>query len=156
MIACRINDSNWIVTDFDFRIGTSFHASNYRDSLYFFGYPKSNSLLRIIRFQIFDRIKTGSAYRFNDTTIARVTTDRVSIGCNASSTYGQEVWTDATDGSITFTKFSGTYTIPPNTNFGAYDPNAIMSGTFQFVIPFPNCDTIRVTDGRFDINYSNN
>jgi hypothetical protein len=31
--------------------------------------------------------------------------------------------------------------------------NKIASGTFNCIIPIPNCDTLKVTDGRFDIKY---
>lgn len=31
--------------------------------------------------------------------------------------------------------------------------NKIISGTFTCIIPIPNCDTLRITDGRFDIKY---
>ena len=32
-------------------------------------------------------------------------------------------------------------------------PNRIISGTFNFKALRPNCDTLRVTDGRFDIKF---
>ena len=157
MISCRINDSNWFSKESSFSLGTSFSRNNNRDTLYYFGSPTSNSysLLYNIRFQIFDRIKTGLVYLLNDSTKAIVTCERVSIGCDASATNGEFAWENAINGNITFTRFSGLYTVPTCCTHGSYDPNAIISGTFHFNLPFSNCDTIRVTDGRFDINYSN-
>ena len=32
-------------------------------------------------------------------------------------------------------------------------PNRIISGTFDFRAVRPNCDTLRVSDGRFDIKF---
>lgn len=32
-------------------------------------------------------------------------------------------------------------------------PNHIISGTFEFTLARPGCDTIRVTDGRFDMKF---
>ena len=31
--------------------------------------------------------------------------------------------------------------------------NKILSGTFNFKVPISSCDTLNVTDGRFDISY---
>lgn len=31
--------------------------------------------------------------------------------------------------------------------------NKVLSGTFSFKVPVPSCDTLDVTDGRFDIRY---
>jgi Family of unknown function (DUF6252) len=34
-------------------------------------------------------------------------------------------------------------------------PNRIVSGLFEFTTVVPGCDTIKVTDGRFDLTHAN-
>jgi hypothetical protein len=94
-------------------------------------------------------------YSLKDTSIAWVRIDRWSPPCGPLLP-GYGSWQSAygVDGSITITKFSGTYTVPSGYTYGPHDPNAIVSGTFNFVVAIPGCDSINVTDGRFDINYS--
>ena len=154
IFACRINDSNWILNQPSiFNLQTSFSRSNSRDSLGFGG--NSDGELQLITFAIFDRIKSGSSYRLNDTTKAFVNTFRVLAACGQTIGYGGSQWNKGIDGNITFTRYSGSYTVPSCCTYGTYDPSAIISGTFSFVIAIPDCDSIKVTDGRFDINYSN-
>lgn len=41
-------------------------------------------------------------------------------------------------------------------NFSKIDTvNKILSGLFECTIPFPGCDTIKITEGRFDFKYLN-
>jgi hypothetical protein len=155
IFACRVNDSNWIMPNaYLSEIGTSYSGSNNRDSLWFFARGASNFTFYSIRFSILGVIKTGSEFRLNDTTKTFADADAVFLNCKPSDTYGDHESLTAIDGNILFTKFSGTYNVPDCCSRGNYDPNAIISGKFNFTVVFPGCDTIRVTDGRFDINYS--
>jgi len=46
---------------------------------------------------------------------------------------------NAINGSVTLTKLDKS--------------NNVVSGSFSCAIPIPNCDTLKITDGRFDIKY---
>lgn len=153
IFACRINDSNWIRSPFEDIVGTSFHKSNGRDT-FGIGAEGQSGLLTSMGITIFERIKEGASYRLNDTTKAIVNMLRLFADCGPTVGYGGVQWNRAYDGNLTITHFSGTYTVPSCCSFGSYDPNSIVSGTFNFIIAIPNCDTLKVTDGRFDINYS--
>jgi hypothetical protein len=118
------------------------------------GSGSSNRALEVITFSIFNRIETGKSYRLNDSTKALVNTLRLFADCGLISGYGDSQWNKAVDGTITITKFTGNYTVPGCCTVGNYEQNSIISGIFNFIIAIPNCDTIKVTDGRFDINYS--
>jgi len=155
IFACRVNDSNWIVEDSIFKtLGTSFSRSNNRNTLWILASGAANRTFDLISFTIFDKIKTGSSYRLNDTTKALANTFRILANCGQTVGYGGSQSNNANDGNITITRYSGNYFVPSCCTYGSYDPNAIISGTFNFIIAIPNCDTIKVTNGRFDINYS--
>ena len=154
IFAFRVNDSNWITKSSIYNLGTSFSSNNNRDTLRLSGSGSLNRALDVVSFLIFDRIQTGKSYRLNDPTKAFVNTLRLFASCGPTTGYGSAQWNKVTDGNLTITKFSGIYTVPSCCTYGTYDPCAIISGTFNFIISIPNCDTIKVTDGRFDINYS--
>jgi len=154
IFACRVNDSNWITKVSSSTLHSSFRTNNGRDTLGLSGSGSSNRLLETIAFSIFDRIQTGKSYRVNDSTKGLVNTFRLFANCGQTSGYGGAQWNKAADGTITITKFTGTYTVPSCCTYGTFERNSIISGTFNFIIPIPNCDTIKVTEGRFDINYS--
>lgn len=153
MFACRVNGVNWILKK-QYQLRTSFHRTNSRDTFSFSSTGIPDSILDFITFSINSKIQQGASYRLNDTTIAMTTALRSQAACGPTSGYGGSQWSKAVDGTITISKFSGTYSIPACCTFGDYDANAIVAGTFNFVIAIPGCDSIKVTDGRFDINYS--
>jgi hypothetical protein len=154
--ACRINDSNWIFQDVGRNaIVTSYCQNNNRDSLWIYVHGSSNSTFHAIRFSILGAVSAGSEFRLSDTTQTFARADAVFLNCKSSDTYGDSESMYSIDGNIKFTRFTGTYTVPDCCTHGNHDPNAIIAGTFNFTVIFPGCsDTIRVTDGRFDINYS--
>jgi len=155
MFACRINGNNWILQKLNsYKLGTTYSTSNNRDTLAFWASGSPDTILNLIRFSIYSKIKQGITYRLNDTTKAMATTLKLNAACGPSSGYGGSQWSKVTDGSVTISKFSGTYSIPACCSHGDYDANSIIAGTFSFVIAIPGCDSIKVTDGRFDINYS--
>jgi hypothetical protein len=160
IFACRVDDSNWIVGAYSSHpatfFSTSFHNKNSRDTLEIGASLSSNTALplNLIVFQINSKIQEGKTYRLNDTTKAFVRTWRELAPCGSTVGYGGSQWNYATDGYITITRFNGTYSIPNCCSYGDYDRNSIISGTFNFIVAVPDCDSIKITDGRFDINYS--
>ena len=125
-------------------------TSNNRDTFYVAASGATNNSINIISISIFDRVKTGSTYDLSDTNKVRVSIFQV-LACGQTVGYAG---IRATSGKITITKFSGAYFVPSCCTYGSYEPNSIISGTFNMIVPIQNCDTIRLTDGRFDINYS--
>jgi hypothetical protein len=155
IFACRVNDSNWIVPNvYLSEIGTSYSVGNTRDSLWLFARGASNFTFYWIRFSILGAIKSGSVFTLKDSTKSFVSAEAVFLNCKPSNTYGDHESLISKNGNIQFTKFSGTYSVPNCCSRGNHDPNAIISGKFNFIVVFPGCDTIKVTEGRFDINYS--
>jgi len=159
IFACRINGNNYIVPDPDgINLGTSYLTSKTRDTLGIGASgvftDKSNAPIDEIWIQIDTQVVAGNTYRLNNTAKASAYLSYVSFPCGAGGGYGGGAGFFAYDGYVTITRYSGTYSIPSCCDQGNYDANAIIAGTFNFIVAFPHCDTLRVTDGRFDINYS--
>ena len=155
VFACRVNDSNWIVGNtYQSELASSYNQTNSRDSFWLFATGSSDISLYQIRFNIRDLIKSGSTFDLSDTAKTFASAEVVYLNCKPSNTYGDHETLISIKGNIQFTKFSGTYQVPSCCTHGNYDPNSIIAGKFNFTLVFPGCDTIQVTDGRFDINYS--
>lgn len=154
IFACRVDGSNWITKFSSYNIKTSFLTSNDRDSFSIFASGTTNAALDLIQIAISDSVKTGNIYNIADTNKVRVNTLRLFAPCGQTTGYGGSQWNKAISGSLKITKYSGTYFVPSCCTYGTYESNSIIAGTFEFIVPVANCDTIRVTDGRFDINYS--
>lgn len=152
--ACRVNDSNWISKDYVFSLTTSYHGSNDRDTFWILGPGFGNKTFDYISLRIKSKIQEGGTYRLNNASKNFAETFKTRATCGPTVGYGGSQSNFSIDGHVTITKLSGSYNIPSCCTFGTYDANAIMSGTFDFIIAIPNCDTIKVTDGRFDVNYS--
>jgi hypothetical protein len=153
---CRVNGTNYVLEKLGGQyIRTSFLKSNNRDTLTFSVKGKPDNIFDLIGFTINSKIQQGATYRFNDTTKAIATTLKSFASCGVEVVLDIPQLSKAVDGFINISKFSGTYSIPPCCSRGDLDANAIIAGTFNFIIAIPGCDTIKVTDGRFDINYSN-
>ena len=155
IFACRINGNNWVLKKLSsYNVGTSWSTSNNRDTLAFWASGSPDTILSLIRFSINRKIQQGVTYRLNDTITAMATALKLNATCGPSSGYGGLQWGKAMDGFVAISKFSGTYSIPACCSHGDYDAKSIIAGTFGFVIAIPGCDSMKVTDGRFDINYS--
>jgi len=154
IFACRTNDSNWIAKLSIYTLKTSFLTSNSRDTFSVAASGAINNILNTISISIFDKVKTGSTYNLTDTNKVRVNTLRLFAPCGPTVGYGGSQWNSAVSGKITITKFTGTYFVPSCCTYGTYEPNSIISGTFNMIIPIQGCDTIKIAHGRFDINYS--
>ncbi len=160
LVACRVNGRNWIIQNHNYTsYGTSWHSSDNRKSLIVgttIDKPVDSSM-QDFQFEIISDsvIKQGVTYSFADSTKGIASILRLIYPCGPSDFgWGGGQIGYANGGSVTITKLSGKYSIPACCQWGSYDPDAIISGTFNFIIPIPNCDTIFITDGRFDINYS--
>lgn len=154
IFACRANDSNWIAKFSSYTVKTSFLTSNNRDTFSLSASAALNPSLDLITFAIFDKVEAGKIYNIADTNIVRLNTLKLFASCGQTTGYGGSQWNKAISGTIKITKLSGIYFVPSCCTYGTYEPNSIIAGTFDFIVPVANCDTIRVTDGRFDINYS--
>ena len=129
VFACRINDQNYIAYNDINHIGAS--ISN--DTILIGGRTKKPYYESLLI-----QIKTGSAgvgtYTINNNSFAEYITDSLCTGL-VTSLYQFH----AISGSIQLTKLDKT--------------NKIVAGTFNLVIPVTNCDTLKIIDGRLDINY---
>lgn len=91
---------------------------------------------QMMLFTIADRVTAGSTYDLTDNTrsIAQFSWQPLTGDCR----YDPE---SVLAGNLTISKF---------------DPvNLIVSGSFEFITHTPACDTVRVTNGRFDFTYAN-
>lgn len=159
VIACRINGVNWID---GYSVGSesngdimrmSFTYSNSRDSMSILGVGESRMAGAII-INVLAPIREGGVYALKDTSSSYVYISMNSPLYRPILAKGNYLEQYATNGIVSITHFSGHYTVPAGYQWGAYDSTAILSGTFSCKIAFPHFDTLRVTDGRFDINYS--
>jgi len=153
IFACRIDGVNWTLKKV-YNLGSSYLRSNNRDSLAISAKGIPDSLAYSISFIIKSKIQQNATYSLGDSSKAVATIWRLDAPCGPTSGYGGSQILHAVDGSITISRFSGTYTVPACCTFGEYDANSIIAGTFNITVAIPGCDTIKITDGRFDINYS--
>ena len=130
IFACRLNGQNWVSASgiFHNRAGIS------NDTLAASA-DRSNNGFELIVLIVKGNARQGEIYSFSDTTkaLAEFRTNNL-CGIQTGSVYRYF----STGGSITITKID---TI-----------NKAISGTFNFIAPRTDCgDTLRITDGRFDI-----
>jgi hypothetical protein len=137
IFACRVNGENWISEKGIRKIGGE-GVSNER--IYVSG-NLSEGELSFERFviNIYDNVNKEEIFLFNDTILRYVEYSTLNNDCfYKNGGYGTSR-AKSYEGKLTLTKFD---TI-----------NKILSGTFWFNINTDYCDTMKVTDGRFDINY---
>ncbi len=130
--ACRINGENFIArNDIDHINGVLRN-----DTIGIGGSFLVGNFFDIISIGIYGNLKAGSVYGFSDTihTSCLFGTDSTCQAIVSVTTIYPRI------GSIILTKLD---TI-----------NKIISGTFNIKIPIPQCDTLNVTDGRFDYQYN--
>ena len=128
MFACRINGQNWISKTDIYNLG----ASIANDTLRFFG-GSGGLQADLIIFFIKDQ-QQGQTYLLNQ--------PGVSLGSSfmaADPCLQRTIAENSISGALTLTKYDIAH--------------KIVSGTFNCVIPIPQCDTLKITDGRFDIQY---
>ena len=134
LFACRINGVNAIAKNDINHIG-AWMSSN-RDTLRVFASFGENYFQVLSLGTIKKNKQINTPYSFQDTLLTRFLygADSTCLGIGS----GFPDLSNA-DGLIIYSKID---TI-----------NMIVSGTFNCRIPIPNCDTINVTEGRFDITY---
>lgn len=131
IFACLVNGRQFIA-HYD---ATLSGAKYSQDTIGVTGSPKIADFSEVIGFQVVGSpIQTGT-YPINGmATYAEFLTDSTCLGISFNETAA-----NATSGSVQLTKIDTV--------------NKIISGTFQFVFPIPSCDTLKVTEGRFDYRY---
>ena len=131
MMACRINDVNQIANK-NVTAGISFSKDTLGiDGIFAHQYAQQIDFGLIVKNK-----QTNIQYSLSDTTatIFYYRTDSTCLGGSPDL-----ITVEKATGFINFTKIDTS--------------NRILSGTFNCRIPIPNCDTINVTYGRFDMTY---
>lgn len=139
IFSCKVNGKPWISRKGLGNIGTTV----LKDTLGIHGSLRNNdnsiediwiNLLSIFKFD-------KNVYQLNDTLKAYAVYQVIGNNrcINNNPGYGRGGRKKGTDGLMTFTKID---TI-----------NKIISGTFSFIVLTDYCDTLNVTDGRFDLKY---
>lgn len=134
--ACRINGENYIAA---YGIYTE-HGGVIGDTLGATGQFKAGRFYYILSFGIFKNLQVGSTYSLSDTvnTYCLFGTDSTCHDIGKSTAIYPHI------GTLTITKMDTTHHTT-STN--------IISGTFNCKVPIPDCDTLDVTDGRFDLSF---
>ena len=136
VFACRINGTNAIAKNDIYHQGGGVH----NDTLGIFGSSPSGRFFNIISLGVYGNLKESVTYNFKDSihTFCLFGTDSTcQLIVSVTNTYPK-------NGSFILTKLDTTH---KNTT------QNIISGTFSFKVPISGCDTLNVTDGRFDISY---
>jgi hypothetical protein len=126
--ACRVNAQNWVSEPGIYKTGGSFNT----DTLGCFGTVNGN----IIRLFIGGNTVQAGQYVLG---VASNRYIRYSTFATCTGNLPVILLRDAVSGTVTITKIDTV--------------KKIIAGTFNCRIPIPNCDTLNVTDGRFDIGY---
>ncbi len=132
IFACRVNGENWIVQNSIYTLGGGVQ----NDTLSVSGSSDGNNYFHRLTLYISENIVSGNSYNINS--FNRILLSANWTPCNGAM--GSNVINQfATSGQIILTKYDA--------------DNKIISGKFSCRIPIPNCDTLNITDGRFDIRY---
>lgn len=106
------------------------------DTIRIFGSPNTSGYFEDITIVIKGNLLEGVTYNFNGADYyADYSTNKTCLGYTGSGV----THCLATSGYTILTKFDAS--------------NKILSGKFECVIPIPSCNTLNITDGRFDIKY---
>lgn len=142
IFACRINGKNFITDNskikpggYPYYVGGGFAS----DTLYFAGQSNNSAALWSLYFNVPKNAKEGNTYNIDGTNANSILiTDSVNCQGIIFNIYK-------------FPSIKGDLVINRLDKV-----NKIMSGTFNCTIPITvlNCDTLNITDGRFDIHYS--
>jgi hypothetical protein len=130
MFACRVNGNNWISKTDIYNLGASISNDTLNlggggVGVYFNG----------LGFSI-KQLQQGQSYLLDNSIYP---TGNAFITNSSNNCVGGTINARTISGSLKITK---------------YDiPNKIISGNFNCIIPIPQCDTLKITDGRFDIKF---
>ncbi len=132
VFACRINGVNFVAGSVPFYMNyaqlvkdTIYMNGGIEQSLHFEGVGLFIKQIVSIGNYSIDSVKVGAAY----------TTDSTCAGISSQATTAF-----SKNGIIKITKFDAN--------------NKIVSGSFNCTFSIPNCDTLHITDGRFDYQYN--
>jgi len=129
--ACLINGQKFIA--FNDGVWTGVKLRN--DTLGITGRPKLQNYFEYVTFVIDLKSRQGMSFQLNTSMAYGIyATDSICSGISFKQTTSH-----ANIGTIQLTKLDST--------------NKIVSGTFAALFPIPNCDTLRLTEGRFDFHY---
>ncbi|MBO9572105.1 MAG: hypothetical protein J7497_07830 [Chitinophagaceae bacterium] len=130
MFACRVNGQPWIAKPGGVK------AIRRNDSLIVVGTKKIEDLGFQLN-DIFDTLQVD--YQLTDTanSFNRYSKGEASDCFVTGPGYGSIVYRKIPNGTVHFTRTTG----------------GIVSGTFSYYVPRDFCDTLFITDGRFDIKY---
>jgi len=132
IFACRVNGVNWISKNGIVNMGGG--VSN--DTLSAHGKTGDNTYFDLIEFTIQGGAVQGGQYDFNITGGKKINFE-TSQSCNGH--LGPVLQQVSASGAGVITKIDRI--------------NKIISGSFNCKMPVAGCDTLNITDGRFDINY---
>lgn len=128
--ACLINGQKFIAYNDVNHIGAGF----VNDTLIIGGQPNNKNYIENILLKLFNKPIEKTYTIDNINTFSSLITDSTCTGI-VFNIYQFS----ATSGSIQITKFDTT--------------RKIVSGVFNCILPIQNCDTLKITEGRFDIIY---
>lgn len=133
IFACRVNGKPWISERGIYALG----ANATKDSLYVFGSFGKTEDFDNLHLALKGNLKQGNSYRLNNVqaNFARVFTNQDCQG----NLLGYQLKFYAIDGNLNLTRLDTV--------------KKFISGTFNCIIPVPDCDTLKITDGRFDVRY---
>jgi hypothetical protein len=129
-LACLINGQKFIAYNDVNHIGAGF----VNDTLIIGGQPKNKNYIENLLLKHFNKPIEKTYAIDNIYTFSSLITDSICTGI-VFNIYQF----NAISGSVQVTKFDTT--------------SKIVSGVFNCIIPIQNCDTLKITDGRFDIIY---
>lgn len=129
IFACRINGSNWISEKGLYKMGGGVYA----DTLNCWGTANGD----IISIMIVTAASQGDQFILSAGSNSFI---RFSTFYTCTGFQNTILLQNSTDGTVSITKIDRT--------------NKIISGIFSCRIPIPNCDTLHITDGRFDYSYN--
>ena len=130
-LGCMVKGKPFVALNEFTHLGASFQ----NDTLLIGGQPDDKNYFQTILIKIRSNPPTTSMYKVDDL--------QASASMLTDSTCAGIVFTirefKAVDGSVRVTKY----------DIG----QKIIAGTFSFLIPVLGCDSLKITDGRFDIRY---
>ncbi|MBS1756218.1 MAG: hypothetical protein JSU03_02965 [Bacteroidetes bacterium] len=133
VFACRINGRNFIAGKQPYYLnGAQLQGS---DTIAISGQPSNGKYFEFISLTIKGNLNEGATYSIDSIkTIAALATDSTCLGISSNV-----ITSFSKVGIVILTRFDKS--------------NKIVSGTFNCAFPIPNCDTLTITDGRFDYHY---
>ncbi len=134
IFAYRLNNQNWLAKN---DIHNQIAKYSYDSS--FVGGQVGHLYATLVSIHVKGNIKLNTPYAmFNNTVISFfLASDSSCVTAPPPALPVENIFTAM--GTTTFTR--------------ADSINRIVSGIFAFQVPFPDCDTMNITDGRFDIHY---